>query len=428
MTPGRRANRTSPESGSGGARAPLAELLDDLSAGLDAWLGAHVDELVAFRRHLHAQPELAFAEHLTTELLTERLTVSGLEPEVLACGVGLTCDVGSRPASVALRADIDALAMQDEVDAQYKSQVPGVAHACGHDAHATIVLGCGLFLSEWLSRHRTAGGVRLIFQPAEEQVPGGALEVVRQGALEGITTIYGLHCDPKLPVGQIGVTDGAITSAADMFEIELKGPGGHTARPGHTVNLVEVIARTAIEVPARVRDRTSKTNPLLVVFGSIRAGQASNVIPTHGLLSGTARTADRDVWDQASNIIGEALRAATRGSGAECELRYTPGIPPVVNEPLATALLAKAIEGSLGAGAVVAASQSTGGDDFAWYLDHAAGSYARLGVHDPAGGPAVDLHAGHFDIDERAIPVGIRVLVAGALNALASGSYPPGRA
>src|SRR5262249_36567611 len=149
-------------------------MTDELPAALDTWLEAHFDELVALRRHLHAQPELAFDEHRTTEYLVERLAVTGLEPRVLSCGTGPVCDVGEQPARIALRADIDALAMDDEVDTPYRSQVPGVAHACGHDVHTTIVLGAGLFLKTWFSGEADGGGVRLIFQPAEEKVPGGA--------------------------------------------------------------------------------------------------------------------------------------------------------------------------------------------------------------------------------------------------------------
>lgn len=435
-----------------------------LADALDQWLEAHYDELVAFRRHLHAQPELAFEEHRTTDYLIERLSVSGLEPKVLSCGTGLVCDVGERPPTVALRADIDALAMDDEVDAPYHSQVPGVAHACGHDVHTTVVLGAGLFLARWFaSVHNpepsseprpsgeprssgvaepsgeprpsdgspadasSAGGVRLIFQPAEEQVPGGALEVIRDGALYGISVIFGLHCDPKLDTGQVGVTDGAITSAADMFEIALHGPGGHTARPGRTIDLVTLLSRVAIELPRVLRERTPVEHPLLVVFGSVQAGKASNVIPTHGVLRGTARTTARPVWDRSERLIADALETVLADSGAEFLLRFVPGIPPVVNDPSATEVLADGARAVLGPQAVVPTSQSTGGDDFAWLLEHVPGCYARLGVHDPSRGETrFDLHAGHFDVDERAIAVGIRVLVATVLKALASlgGSAP----
>ncbi|MBI2705487.1 MAG: amidohydrolase [Actinobacteria bacterium] len=391
----------------------------ELSGALEGWLDAHFDELVALRRHLHAQPELAFEEHRTTEYLIERLSVTGLEPRVLSCGTGLVCDVGEQPPRVALRADIDALAMDDEVDAPYCSQVPGVAHACGHDVHTTVVLGAGLFLHKWLIAQTGRGGVRLIFQPAEEKVPGGALAVLGDGALDEISAIYGLHCDPKLPVGQVGVRAGAITSAADMFEIVLTGPGGHTARPERTVDLVSVISRVAVDLPAVVRNGTPPEHPLEVVFGAVQAGKASNVIPTHALLRGTARTTDRAVWDRAQTALREALAQVIADSGAESEVRYTVGIPPVVNDAGATAVLAEAAAELLGSAAVVPTAQSAGGDDFAWYLDRVAGSYARLGVHDPVNGDAMlDLHAGHFDVDERAIAVGIRVLAGAALRSI----------
>lgn len=391
---------------------------------LDSWLDAHSEELVAFRRQLHAHPELSWQEHQTTEAIVRRLEVGGLAPRILPAGTGCLCDIvpagGDRERSfVALRADIDALAMDDDKDVHYRSQVDGAAHACGHDVHTAVVLGAGLALAELAKRGELPGPVRLIFQPAEEQVPGGALAVIDAGGLDRVACIFGVHCDPKLDVGLLGVRAGPITSAADMLEIVLHGPGGHTARPERTVDLIALAAQVVNQLPDRAAKHAG--GPLQIVFGALHAGDAGNVIPARATLKGTARSPDYHVWARAEHAVAATLDGlvAAAGNGARAELHYVRGIPPVVNDPWATAALARGAARALGEHAVVPTEQSAGGDDFAWFVDKVPGSYARLGTHDPrATGPRLDLHASHFDVDERAIDIGVRVLVAAALEAL----------
>jgi amidohydrolase len=395
---------------------------------LDAFLARHGDELVAFRRLLHAHPERSHEERATTAAVAQRLEAAGLAPRVLWSGTGLVCDVDAgaggparsapRGPIVALRADIDALAMEDEKDVPYRSQTAGVAHACGHDVHTTIVLGCGLVLADVLHGARARGRVRLLFQPAEETVPGGALDVIAQGGLDGAGWVFGLHCDPKLDVGKVGVRAGPITSAADVFEVRLHGPGGHTARPHLTVDLVTVAARIATELPARVRARQPELD---TVFGALRAGDAANVVPSFAVLRGTVRTGDRAAWAEAPDLIHSLLAEIVAGEGPSLDVDYGRGAPPVENHPQATALLAAAARRALGPDAVVPTPQSMGGDDFSWYLERVRGAYARLGVHDPVGGPALDLHASTFDVDERCIAAGVRVLAHTAIDALVRG-------
>jgi amidohydrolase len=394
-----------------------------LRTGLDAFLDGHLEELVAFRRELHAHPELSGEEHETTTRVAERLRVAGLAPRILPCGTGLVCDLpasGSRAGRiVALRADLDALAMTDETTVPYRSQVPGVAHACGHDVHTTVVLGAGLALTRLLaSEGAPAGGVRLLFEPAEESAPGGAVDVIDAGGLADVAWLFGLHCDPKLDVGQIGVRVGAITSAADLVTIRLHAPGGHTARPHLTVDLVAVAGRLAAELPLKLRSADPSLN---LVFGALHAGDAANVIPATAQLRGTLRTPDRASWDDAPARLESALGALVGPTGATFEIDHDRGVPPVVNDAAATELLALAARDSLGPDAVVPTEQSAGGDDFAWYAELVPSTYARLGVHDPSStGPRRDLHASTFDVDERAIAVGVRVLVHAALAALTS--------
>jgi amidohydrolase len=352
--------------------------------------------------------------------------VCDIGPAATAAGAG-----DRRRPLVALRADLDALAMDDEKDVPYRSKRPGVAHACGHDMHTTVVLGAGLALAElWAGADdpdrdggrapTPPGGVRLIFEPAEEVHPAGALAVIADGALEGVSTIYGVHCDPKLEVGRIGVRTGPITAATDQVGIVLRGPGGHTARPQLTVDLVAVAGRLAAELPAIARRHAAPHGDVLLVFGMLHSGDAGNVIPTHATLRGTLRTHDRAAWDEGEAIVRAALAEALHGTGAEYELTYLRGTPPVVNDAAETELVASVGAAVLGSEAVTAAPLSFGGDSFSYYVDRVPGTYVRLGVHDPARAEQLDLHSGAFDVDEGAVDVGIRVLVAAALAALAA--------
>ncbi len=400
----------------GPSRVPAARPGD---RPVDAWLAEHGDGLVAIRRNLHAHPELSGQEHATTELIAERLEVAGLRGRRLTSGTGLICDLDAPHPSgplLVLRADIDALGMDDEKDVPYRSQVPGVSHACGHDVHTAIVLGVALYFARH-PEHRH-GRLRFVFQPAEERVPGGALDVLADGGLDGADGIIGFHCDPKLDVGSVGLRGGPISSAADMARIVLTGPGGHTARPEQTVDMVDVAARVVRELPARVGRAVGASDGdelVRLVFGAIHAGDAANVIPAHCELRASVRTPSLPVWERLPEVVPGELSALLAGTGAEFELQYTHGVPPVVNDHDLTEVVRRAATAELGTAAVTPAVQSWGGDDFAWYTREVAGTYIRLGVHDPASqGPRLDLHAGRFDADERAIAVGVRLAVAAA--------------
>ncbi len=381
---------------------------------LEGFLASHHDELVAFRHHLHAHPELSHQEHQTTELIAERLRVAGLDPVVLSSGTGLTCDLGSGDGPIlALRADIDALRMHDTKDVAYRSTTDGAAHGCGHDLHTTIVVGAGLALA---AAGDDAPRVRLIFEPAEESVPGGAVTVIADGGLDGVGEVYGFHADPKLDVGQIGVRTGPLTAAADIVEIELRGPGGHTARPQLTVDLVALAARAATELPRLVADPRAG-DPLSLVFGALLTGDAANVIPTSATLRGTVRTADRSLWARAESIVRDALTTLLHSTGAEVTCSYRQGVPPVVNDAGAADAAAAAARRVLGVDGVVEPPRSQGGDSFAWYQERVPGCYLRLGVHDPdRGDERLDLHSGAFDVDDRAIEIGVRVMVSLAMD------------
>ena len=385
----------------------------------DAWLRTHEDELIALRRDLHAHPELGREEHRTTAVLVDRLAAAGLSPKPLSSGTGLVCDVGPQDGPlVVLRADLDALPLDDEKLVPYRSTVPGVCHACGHDVHTAAVLGAGLALAE--AAATLEGRVRLVFQPAEEQMPGGALGVLAEGWLEGATAVFGLHCDPALEVGRIGLKSGPITAAADALQVRLNGPGGHTSRPHNTVDLVHVLSTVATGLPDALGRLVDPRAGLCLVWGHVSAGTAGNAIPRTGVLKGTLRVLDKGAWHGAPAMVQRIVDGLVAPYGAHAEVSYERGVPPVVNEPSATALMAAAVRSALGPGAAVPTVQSLGGEDFAWYLDRVPGSMARLGVKPPGQERPHDLHQGAFDVDEAALPVAVRVLVATALAALSA--------
>ena len=394
------------------------DVMSTYGSAIDHFLGVHEAELIEFRRDLHSRPELSGQEYLTTAAVGRRLREAGLRPEPLRVGTGLTCDVGGVGGPVvALRADLDALAMKDGSHTAYRSEFDGVAHSCGHDVHTTIVLGAGLLLHQLLGEAQAT--VRLIFEPSEEEVPGGAVDVIEEGRLKDVQAIFALHCDPKLDAGLVGTRSGPITSAADLVEITLTGPGGHTARPHLTVDLLAVAGRLLTQLSDEVAAHAADVGPLSLVFGAVHGGDAANVIPAEVLLRASLRTPNPHAWMRAPAIIEAAVHALVDASGAVVTVKHRRGVPPVDNDAAATALLEEAAIAALGEGCLREADHSLGGDSFAWYAKQTQGSYARLGVHDPRAGAArKDLHSADFDVDERSIGYGVRLLVVAALTAI----------
>ncbi|MFE5403371.1 amidohydrolase [Streptomyces sp. NPDC056580] len=402
------------------SRESEAELPGDVLPGvLSESLHA---ELVAFRRDLHMHPELGNQEFRTTAAIKERLEQAGLRPRVLATGTGLICDIGlaegQRPTvpMLALRADIDALPIPDtKADCPYRSTVPDRAHACGHDMHTAVVLGAGLVLADLAAKKLLSRPVRLVFQPAEEVLPGGALGAIGDGALDDVGRILAVHCDPRVEAGRIGLRHGPITSACDRLEVALDGPGGHTARPHLTTDLVTAAARVAIDVPALVARRVDTRAGLAVTWGRIESGHAPNVVPQHAELSGTVRCLDLDAWRDAPDIVHAAIDEIATLHRAKSEINYVRGVPPVVNDRESADLLRRSMVARRGMKSVESTEQSLGGEDFSWYLENVPGAMARLGVRAPGDRTVRDLHQGDFDADEYAIKVGAEMFTAAAL-------------
>ena len=385
--------------------------MTDTLTAIGASVASALPELIDFRRDLHAHPELARLENRTTEVVAARLERAGVRVQRLP-GTGLVAEVGAeQPAyRVALRADMDALPVQERTGLPFASTTDGVTHACGHDVHVTALVGAMLALKVIEQDLRERGtGVRAIFQAAEEVMPGGAHEAIAAGVMEGVDAIFALHCDPSLDVGQVGLREGPITAACDDLRVILSGRGGHTSRPQLTEDLTYALAKVVTDVPAALSRRLDPRTGTALVWGVVRAGTASNVIPSSGECHGTLRMLDAEAWATVGPLLDEIVQAVVSPYGVEARLERIKGVPPVVNQTDAVDALRFAC---LGTGLQVAPTlQSLGGEDYSWYLSHAPGAMARLGTRTP-GGPTFDLHQGDVVIDEDSIGVGARLLAA----------------
>ena len=405
-------------------RVALAVVSADSS--LTARTNAHVDdltpELVELRRDLHAHPELSWHEERTTGLVSKRLAEAGLVPQQLG-STGLIVEIGENAGPVVgLRADLDALPVEDLTTDPWRSTIDGVAHACGHDVHTTGLVGAGLALQAVAAD--LPGRVRLVFQPAEEIMPGGALMSIRAGAVENVHRMFGLHCDPGLDVGQLGLREGPLTGAADSLDVRLTGKGGHTSRPHLTEDLTFALGKLVTELPAVLSRRLDPRAGVSVVWGLVRSGSAMNVIPAVGRAAGTVRMLDAVAWADAEHLVRETVSQIVEPYGVTPEVIYVRGVPPVINDHVSTVLLGRAIEGVVGEAGHVSTTQSLGGEDFAWFLEHVPGAMARLGTRSP-GGPTYDLHQGDLRVDEGAVPIAAKVLAGAAVQALGHAAANP---
>lgn len=371
-------------------------------------------ELTELRRDLHAHPEVAWTEARSTDIVATRLREAGwrvtqTEP------TGLFADLGEAGPVLAARADLDALPVDDRSGLPWASTNPGIAHACGHDVHTAGVVGAGLAVAAvhqaGLLNHR----VRLLFQPAEEVMPGGATSMMEQGALADVDQIFCLHCDPTIDIGQVGLREGPITGAADQLEVTFSGSGGHTSRPHLTEDLTFAMAKVVTELPAALTRRVDPRAGVTLVWGRVNAGVAANVIPESGSIAGTVRMLDIVAWDTAEHLIRSLIDDIVAPYGVKVEVDYRRGVPPVVNETGALAHLAGAVERVLGPTGRTGTPQSLGGEDFAWYLKSARGAMGRLGTRTP-GGPTYDLHQGNLVVDEQAPILAAKVLATAVLT------------
>jgi amidohydrolase len=380
-------------------------------------LRGHVAEIlpsvVDLRRAIHRHPELAYKEFQTTEAIAAVLRADGLHPRTRTPRSGLTVELGSGESMVAFRADIDALPIDEPEGVPNRSLVPGVMHACGHDFHAAVAVGIALVLSRL---GPLPGRIRIVFQPAEETFPGGAVELVREGVLEGVRSIIAFHVDPTLEPGKIGFRNGPITGSADRFYITLEGPGGHTARPHRTADLIYAAGRVIVDLPALLDRVIDARQPFSLVFGRANGGTADNVIPSSVELSGTCRTLDRALWEEIPALIDRLVHEIVAPTGAKALVHYQRGVPPVVNEEVVIATVRQSVGKLLGEEAIAWVPTSMGAEDFSRYVEQIPGALLRLGARPP--GPPVDLHSARFIADEAALETGIAGGVAGILGLL----------
>lgn len=362
---------------------------------------------VELRRHLHRNPEGAHQERDTTALIASALDDSGVGYQLRAPQTGLWVDIGERP-SIGFRADLDALPITEPADNDPVSQNPGWMHACGHDAHSAIAFG----IASVLDRLELSSGVRILFQPAEESFPGGAAELVEEGLVDGLKGLIAFHVDPTLATGRIGSRSGPITASADKFTLVLEGPGGHTARPHRTVDLIADAARVVHELPGCLRRAIDPRSPIAIAFGSIHGGEAGNVIPTRVELEGTVRTLDGVLWGSLPGLVEKTLGSLLMVSDATFSLTYSQAIPPVINDSGVVEAATSGIAAMLGPDVVVPTEPSMGGEDFSNYLSRVPGALFRLGN----GGSGGDLHSPSFHLDEAVIGFGIQAGVAALMG------------
>ena len=365
----------------------------------------------------HAHPELARTEERTTRVVADRLRAAGLTPHLLT-GSGLWCDIGPTVAAagarrVGLRADLDGLPVPDTCGLPWASTHKGVVHACGHDVHTTVVLGAGLALARLAEAGGLDRGVRLLFQPAEEVQPGGSIDVINEGGLDGVGEIFSVHCDPKLDVGLVGTRIGPITSASDEVTVTVTGRGGHTSRPHLTGDVVFALGQVITQVPAVLGRRLDPRSGVNLTWGAVHAGSVHNAIPGAGAVMGTLRCLDVRAWERASAVFEQAVHDVVHPLGVEVEVKHQRGVPPVENRAESTGVLEEAAHDVLGPDAVRLTEQSLGGEDFAWYLQKVPGAMARLGTRTP-GGHTYDIHQGDLRVDERAIEAGALLLARAA--------------
>ncbi|MEV5706350.1 amidohydrolase [Actinoallomurus sp. NPDC052274] len=386
---------------------------------LDTFLTSSGEELVAFRRDLHRHPELGREEVRTSRQIFKRLKAAGLNPRMLRCGTGLICEFGPKTNApvIALRAELDALPVQEENDVEYRSEVDGKAHACGHDVHIAVVLGTGLFLAELHERGLLPGRVRLIFEPAEELIPCGALDVIEEGGIDGVGRIYTVHGWPHLPVGTFGTYVGAVTSACDQVVVNVTGAGGHTSRPQLTADVVFALAKIVTEVPAALSRRVAPQAGLSLVWGEIHAGEAFNRIPSSGTVKGSVRCRDNEAWEKAPELVEGLVAAEASKFKAKAKVEYLRGMAASVNDTESVQLFHDAAAFLLGKNALVPDVASLGGDSFGFYQMRIPGAYLWMGTAAPDSAEGIDLHQGGYNPDERCIPATVKVLAGTVLTA-----------
>ncbi|MBW0161604.1 MAG: amidohydrolase [Sediminibacterium sp. Gen4] len=366
-------------------------------------------DTVAIRSHLHANPELSYQEFETSKFVQSKLQEIGIEFEVIATTGVQAIIRGKNPESrvIALRADMDALPIQEENDVRYRSQKPGVMHACGHDVHTSILLGAAKILYEL--RESWEGTVKLLFQPGEEKNPGGASYMIRDGALQNPTPqgIIGLHVHPGLETGKLSFRKGRVMASADEIYITIKGKGGHAASPNLTADTVLIASHLIVSLQQIISRNKNPLSPSVLSICSIQGGHTTNVIPSEVKLMGTFRAMDEEWRFRAHDLIRKNAIGLVESMGGEIDLHIDIGYPTVDNDPVFTETAWKQADAFMGKENVLETEMRMGAEDFGYYTQVIPGCFFRLGVRNEAKGIVHNVHTPLFDIDERAIEIGM---------------------
>jgi amidohydrolase len=368
--------------------------------------------LVVWRRHIHQRPELGFQEQLTAEFIAEKLEEWGIPHETGIAKTGIVATIeGNRPGKVlAIRADMDALPIQEENQVPYRSQHDGKMHACGHDGHVTIALGTAYYLSQ---HPDFAGTVKIIFQPAEEG-PGGAKPMIDAGVLSNpdVDAIVGLHLWNQLPVGTVGVRTGALMAAVEIFELTIQGKGGHGAIPQQTIDSIVVASQVVNALQTIVARNIDPIESAVVTVGEFHAGTAHNVIADSAQLMGTVRYFNPNYAGYFEKRLEQVIAGICQSHGATYELKYHSLYPPVINDgviaDLVRSVAETVIESPIG---VVPNCQTMGGEDMSFFVQTVPGCYFFLGSANPKKGLDFPHHHPRFDFDEIALGMGVEIFV-----------------
>ncbi len=391
-------------------------MIDNLKAEIDEL----VPDLIATRRDLHEHPELAFEEVRTSTIVAQRLRALGLDVQT---GVAKTGVVGtlhgkeSTAKTLAIRADMDALPIEELNEVEYRSQVVGKMHACGHDGHVSIALAVADILSK--RRDELKGTVKFLFQPAEENV-GGARVMVQEGAMQGVDGVIGLHLISNFPLGRVGVRSGTIFASADKLSITVRGKGGHAAMPHFSVDPIVIAAHIVVALQTLISRETSPFDPAVITVGQIQAGSAFNIIPETAQILGTMRAFTAEHRAYLNRRIQELASGIATAMGGSCEVEIADGCPPCVNDEGMVELVRRAATATVGAQDVDESEtvMSTGSDDMSYFLQSTPGCYFIVGTHNEAKGTHYPHHHPRFNIDEDALPVGVEVLTRASLDFL----------
>ncbi len=404
--------------------------MEDLLKEIKEKVDAIRERIIKFRREIHRNPELSGQEKNTSAFVAGVLEDNDIEVIRNVGGHGVVGIVRGAHAgdTIALRADMDALPIQDQKDADYASNVRGVMHACGHDVHTAVLMGAAIVLSSLKDRLR--GNVKFIFQPSEEKGPGGAKDMIEAGVLEDPTpsAIVALHCYPEFNVGTIGHKPGMMTAAADKLRIVIKGRSGHASRPHQSVDAVLVAAMVVTAVNHIVSRRTNPLHPTVISIGTIKGGNAPNIIADTVTMEGTVRTLNNEAREKIPVLIEEIIKGITSGMGADYEFSYQYGSPPVYNDPVLDELVASCAADILGPdGVIEMADPMMGAEDFAYYAERIPGVLFRIGTGNPDKGITASLHQPRFDVDEESIVIGTKLMSWIVVRYLGSGGHGGGK-